>query len=139
FPFGFGLSYTSFAISKLEVTPRVSDGRHPILVQFFVENTGSRTGAEVPQVYFGLPASTQAPPKRLLAFEKVRLNPGEKVHVQLIVDPTASNHPLSYWDMASGDWATADGDYQVYVGSSVADIDIALSDSVHVSQPPRGP
>jgi beta-glucosidase len=135
FPFGFGLSYTSFAISELQVTPKVSDGKHPILVQFFVQNTGSRTGAEVAQVYLGLPASTGEPSKRLVAFEKVRLDPGGKMWVQLEIDPSAANHPLSYWDISSESWATADGDYRIYVGSSVADI--ALSDSVHVSQPPR--
>jgi beta-glucosidase len=137
FPFGFGLSYTSFVISNVEVTPRLSDGTHPILVQFFVENTGNRAGAEVAQVYFGLPASTAEPPKRLVAFAKVPLEPGEKARVQLAIDPAASNHPLSYWDSNSGDWVTADGDYAIYVGSSSADI--AATDSVRVSQPPRDP
>ena len=136
FPFGFGLSYTAFSISKLEVTPKVSDGTHPILVQFFVQNTGSRPGAEVPQVYLGLPASTGEPPKRLVKFEKVSLNPGEKVHVQLVIDPAATNHPFSYWDMAQRNWTIADGEYAVYVGSSSRDI--ALTDSIKVSHPPRG-
>ena len=136
FPFGFGLSYTSFSISNLEVTPQVSDGTHPILVQFFVENTGSRSGAEVPQVYLGLPASTGEPPKRLAGFAKVRLDPGEKTRVHLVIDPAASNHPLSYWDSEHGGWTIADGDYAIYLGNSSRDI--ALTRSVHVSRPPRG-
>jgi beta-glucosidase len=136
FPFGFGLSYATFALSKLEATPKVSDGTHPILVQFFVENTGSRSGAEVPQVYLGLPASTGEPPKRLVAFDKVRLAAGDKTKVQLTIDPAASNHPLSYWDVDRGDWSIADGDYAIYVGNSSADI--ALTGRVHVSRPPRG-
>ena len=138
FPFGFGLSYTSFALSKVEVTPQVSDGTHPILVQFFVENTGSREGAEVPQVYLGIPAATGEPPKRLVAFTKVRLASGEKAHVQLTIDPAASNHPLSFWDADRSEWSTADGDYTIYVGNSSADIALTSS-SVHISRPPRSP
>jgi beta-glucosidase len=72
------LSYTTFSISKLEVTPKKTDGSKPIKVQFFVENTGTRYGAEVPQVYLGLPTSLGEPPKRLVAFEKVWLNPGRE-------------------------------------------------------------
>jgi beta-glucosidase len=76
FAFGHGLSYTSFAISKLEVTPKTSDGTHPILVQFFVENTGNVAGAEVPQVYFGFPSVAGEPPKRRAALPKVLRQPG---------------------------------------------------------------
>ena len=52
------------------------------------------------------------------------------------IDPAASNHPLSYWDVDRGDWSIADGDYAIYVGNSSADI--ALMGSIHVSRPPRG-
>ena len=134
FPFGHGLSYTTFRISRLEVTPRVSDGLHPIKVQFFVENIGSRHGAEVPQVYLGLPASLGEPPKRLVGFEKVRLHPGEKKKVQISIDPNASHHPLGYWSSAGQGWTIADGEYQVHVGSSSRNI--ALSDSVTLRTPP---
>jgi len=60
----------------------VSVGTHPINVQFFVENTGEREGVETPQVYLGLPTATGEPPKRLVAFDKVRLAPGEKTKVK---------------------------------------------------------
>ncbi len=135
FPFGHGLSYTTFKISKLVVTPKVSNGTRPIKVRFFVENTGSRKGAEVPQVYLGLPISTGEPPKRLVAFEKVWLNPGEKKRVQLTIDPKASNHPLGYWDSDARKWAVADGEYRVYVGKSATDI--VLDDEITV-RTPRG-
>ena len=135
FSFGHGLSYTTFSISKLEVTPKVSDGTHPILVQFFVENTGARYGAEVPQVYLGLPTSVGEPPKRLVAFEKVWLNPGEKTKVQISIDPSATNHPLGYWDTGAQKWAIADGDYHVYVGNSSA-MNTLLNDSITVRTPP---
>jgi beta-glucosidase len=133
FPFGFGLSYTSFAISNLEVTPRLSNGRQPIRVRFLVENTGKRAGAEVPQVYLGLPASTGEPPKRLVAFQKVSLEPGAKARVRITIDPAASNHPLSHWDSKRSDWVTANGDYAIYLGSSSADIVATVR--VRVSQP----
>jgi beta-glucosidase len=134
FAFGHGLSYTTFQISKLEATPKKSDGTHPIKVQFFVENTGSVYGAEVPQVYLSLPAALGEPPKRLVAFQKVWLNPGEKTKLQISIDPSASNHPLGYWDSAAQAWTIADGDYQVYVGNSAANL--VLSDSVTVRTPP---
>jgi beta-glucosidase len=118
FPFGHGLSYTTFKISGLEVTPGVSDGSHPITVQFLVENTGRRDGAEVPQVYLGLPSLTGEPPKRLVGFEKVALKAGEKRKVQITIDPTASNHPLGYWDSGAKRWAIAEGEHAIYVGNS---------------------
>ena len=65
-----------------------------------------------------LPRSAE-PPKRLVAFEKVWLNPGEKRKIQISIDPSSTNHPLGYWDSGAQDWAnTADGQYQVYVGNS---------------------
>jgi beta-glucosidase len=67
-------------------------------------------GAEVPQVYLGLPASTGEPPKRLVAFEKVWLEPGERKRVEIVINPGASNHPLSTWDSASQRWVTASPD-----------------------------
>ena len=122
-----------FRDSKLEVTPKVSDGKHAILVQFFVQNTGSTPGAEVPQVYMGLPPATGEPPKRLVAFNKVKLNPGEKTKVQVLIDPAATNHPLATWDTESQNWTVAQGDYQAYVGNSSADV--AAADSFTVRTP----
>lgn len=135
FSFGHGLSYTTFTISKLEVTPKKTDGTKPIKVQFFVENTGTRYGAEVPQVYLGLPTSLGEPPKRLVAFEKVWLNPGEKTKVQISIDPSATNHPFGYWDSGAQKWAIADGDYHVFVGNSSA-MSTLLNDSITVRTPP---
>jgi beta-glucosidase len=130
FPFGYGLSYTTFALSNLQVTPQASDGTKPITVQVVVENTGKTYGAEVPQVYVGLPAAGQ-PPKRLVAFEKVWLNPGEKKTVQLTIDPASASHPLSTWDSNAQQWTTASGQYQVLVGNSSQNP--ALSGSLSIS------
>ena len=134
YSFGYGLSYTTFRLSRLDVTPRVSDGTHPIVVRFSVENTGRRRGAEVPQVYLGLPDSSGEPPKRLVAFDKVWLEPGTRKVIRLVIDPKASNHPLSYWDSHEQKWVLGDGTYRVSVGTSSADI--VLDDSVRVI--PRG-
>ena len=122
FPFGHGLSYTTFSMSNLSVTPKISDGTQPISIQFFLQNIGPVAGAEVPQLYLGLPPQTGEPPKRLVAFNKVRLNPGERTLVQFTINPAATNHPLSYWDSNSNNWSNARGFYPIYVGSSSADI-----------------
>src|SRR5712691_4854671 len=68
FPFGYGLSYTSFAYDRLYVEPETTDGTRPIQVRFTVSNTGARVGAEVAQIYLGLPASTSEPPRRLVGW-----------------------------------------------------------------------
>jgi len=112
FPFGHGLSYTTFSMSNLSVTPKISDGTQPISIQFFLQNTGPVAGAEVPQLYLGLPPQTGEPPKRLVAFSKVQLNPGERTNVQLTINPAASNHPLSYWDTNTNNWTIAPGFYR---------------------------
>jgi beta-glucosidase len=130
FPFGHGLSYTTFAVSDLTVTPRATDGTKPIVVELTVRNTGKRRGAEVPQVYVSLPSSTGEPPKRLVGFEKVWLDPGARRRVRIVVDPAAANHPLGVWDAASQKWVIPDGAYRVQVGRSAADV--ALADTVTV-------
>jgi beta-glucosidase len=122
FPFGHGLSYTTFSMSGLSVTPKMADGTQPISIEFFLENTGTRAGAEVPQLYLGLPFQTGEPPKRLVAFDKVWLNPGERTKVKLTIDPAASNHPLSVWNSGTGNWSTVPGFYPLYLGRSSADI-----------------
>ncbi|TMG85114.1 MAG: glycosyl hydrolase [Betaproteobacteria bacterium] len=122
FPFGHGLSYTTFSMSNLSVTPKISDGTQPISIQFFLANTGTRAGAEAPQLYLGLPSQIGEPPKRLVAFSKVQLNPGERTSVQLTIDPAATNHPLSYWDVNTNNWKIAPGFYPIFVGSSSKDI-----------------
>jgi len=133
FPFGHGLSYTTFSMSNLTVTPKISDGTQPIQIQFFLQNTGARAGAEVPQLYLGLPSSIGEPSKRLVGFSKVQLNPGETANVQLTIDPAATNHPLSYWDINNSNWNTATGFYPIYVGSSSGDI--ALRGTILVRPP----
>jgi beta-glucosidase len=130
FPFGFGLSYTTFALAKLSVSPRVASATTPITVSVRVTNTGKRRGAEVPQVYLGLPSDAGEPPKRLVAFRKVWLEPGQSRTVRMTIDPRASNHPLGVWDEAARRWVVRDGSYVVSVGTSSGGT--FLTDSVRV-------
>lgn len=131
FPFGHGLSYTDFQLSKLTVIPPVSALHRPIKVQFFVENTGDVAGAETPQVYLSLPGSAGEPPQRLVGFDKVELAPGEEKRVQIIIDPTASNHPMSVWNADADKWEIPNGEFTVRVGASSAGPTLAETIQIH--------
>jgi beta-glucosidase len=118
FPFGYGLSYTTFSISNLQLTPDLSATSPGFQVSFDVQNTGNRAGAEVAQVYLGLPAGIGEPPRRLVGWQKVLLQPSQRQHVTVTVAGNSSSHPLSYWDVNTSGWQDAPGDYTVYVGNS---------------------
>ncbi|MBW3089721.1 beta-glucosidase [Bifidobacterium miconisargentati] len=115
FPFGHGLSYTTFAYADLDV--RRVDG--DVRIAFTVTNTGKRAGKAVPQVYFGLEGTGEdRPAKELRGFAKVTLEPGESRQVELVL-PAAK--ALRYWSNETGEYALAPA-ARVYVGESVADI-----------------
>jgi beta-glucosidase len=120
FPLGFGLSYTTFQFSNWTLVNNLTTSNPNIQVTFNLQNTGAVTGAEVMQVYLALPASTNEPPKRLVGWQKVPLNPGQQTGVTIEVDENDSSHPLSYWDTNSSSWLTAAGTYTVYLGNSAA-------------------
>jgi beta-glucosidase len=132
FPFGFGLSYTTFSLSNLQLTPNSSPASG-FQVSLDMKNTGAtRAGAEVAQVYLGLPASASEPPKRLVGWKKVLLQPNEQQHVTITVDANDSSHPLSWWDTVTNAWVVANGDYTVYVGNSSASNDLVVAGTFHV-------
>ncbi|WP_446745993.1 beta-glucosidase [Sphingomonas sp. OTU376] len=112
FPFGHGLSYTEFGYSGLSA--RADDGS--ISASFTVRNTGKVKGKAVPQLYVA-GAGWEAP-KRLGAFDKVELAPGEAKKISLKVDPRL----LATWDAASSSWKIAGGSYKVLLGTSAKDI-----------------
>jgi beta-glucosidase len=115
YPFGFGLSYTSFSFSNLTVSPETASADGPITVSFEVTNTGQREGADVAQLYVGDPsAKVERPVKELKGYEKVRLAPGGTKHVTLALD----RRSLAYWDNASNNWKVDPGKFVVYVGDS---------------------
>ncbi|MBV8809586.1 MAG: glycoside hydrolase family 3 C-terminal domain-containing protein [Acidobacteriaceae bacterium] len=113
FPFGFGLSYTTYSYSDLKIKP----GREPA-VHFTVKNTGSRAGAEIAEVYAALPPTAGEPPKRLVGWSKVPLNAGESKEVSVTIPPKY----LSIYDEAQDQWKLVPGTYTFMVGGSSKDL-----------------
>jgi beta-glucosidase len=144
YEFGFGLSYTTFSLSSLEVSrcsegtitpvalsqattpggnPALWDSLYTVTVE--LNNTGTVAGAEVPQLYITLPSSAPAgtPPKQLRGFEKVYLAPGASSTVTF----SLMRRDLSYWDIVSQDWVLPAGEYGLSVGFSSRDIKLTGS------------
>jgi beta-glucosidase len=111
FPFGFGMSYTSFSFSNLQVGA-LTNGNSTVTAT--VTNTGTRAGTEVAQLYVGAPAAVGEPPHQLKGFQRITLNPGASGTVTFTV-PT---HALAHWDTASSSWLATAGTYQILVGDS---------------------
>jgi beta-glucosidase len=125
FPFGYGLSYTTFSYSNLSiyngVTKSGSNSFWFAQVSFDVTNTGQRDGAEVAQVYVSDQHSrVERPPKELKGFTKIQLKPGEKRTVTLMLDKRS----LSYYDPASKQWRADPGIFEVLVGGSSENIQL---------------
>jgi beta-glucosidase len=112
FPFGFGLSYTSFGFSHLTV--RQSEHSDAVSVTVTVTNTGKRSGAEVAQLYLGSPASAKEPPHQLKGYRKVTLAAGKSTQVTF----TLTGQDLSSWDSPAAGWTVHRGIYHVWVGDS---------------------
>ncbi len=117
FPFGYGLSYTTFEISNLRADKRemTADGKLTVTVD--VRNTGSVAGAEVLQLYISdSKSSLPRPVKELKGFKKVSLAPGETQQVDFTIDRSA----LSFYDETTGDWTAEPGEFVVTVNNSSA-------------------
>ncbi len=113
FPFGFGLSYTTYAYSGLSVT-----AGETTKVSFTVKNTGKRAGTEIAQVYASLPDSAGEPPRRLIGWARAELAPGESKQVSVDV----SRDRLTVYDEASNSWKLVPGKYVILAGSSSRDL-----------------
>ncbi len=108
FPFGFGLSYTTYAYSGLSVDSAAKT------VRFTVKNTGKRSGAEIAQVYARLPKGSDETFKRLAGFKRIPLAAGESQTVTISIDPRV----LQTFEEGTASWKLASGDYEVLVGAS---------------------
>jgi len=113
FPFGFGLSYTTYAYSGLKVK-----GTDSLAISFTVKNTGKRAGTEIAQVYASLPDAAGEPPKRLIGWARVELAPGESKDVSIPV----GRDRLTIFDEDSNGWKLIPGNYTVLAGSSSQDL-----------------
>ncbi len=129
FPFGYGLSYTAFGFKNVQVSAKELSAANPaVTVDFDVTNTGATAGAEVAQVYVGLPSlpGVPQPPRQLKGFTRVSAAPGQTVHTQVKLDARA----FSYWDVSSHGWKVAPGEYPISVGASSRDLRLNASVTV---------
>jgi beta-glucosidase len=119
FPFGFGLSYTTFKYGGLQIVPPTST--HTVPVTFQVTNTGKVAGAEVAEVFVGEQHPKIARPvKELKGFVRVELKPGETRTVTVNLDPRA----FSYYDVKSKQWTADSGEFDILVGASSQQIEL---------------
>jgi beta-glucosidase len=142
FPFGFGLSYTSFRFSRLTVTPgsvvngsagpETSEGQAAKVakVTAVITNTGGVRGSDVAQLYIGDPAAAGEPPRQLEGFARVTLKP----HQSQTVTFTVTGHELSYFNPTAGGWTLPNGQYSIYVGDSSALSSLPLRGTLKVTK-----
>lgn len=114
FPFGYGLSYTSFAYSNIAISPGSGAFNGKVNVTATVKNTGSVVGSDVAQLYINFPSSAGEPPDQLKGFQKVTLTPGQSQTVSFTLDSKA----FSYWDTTAQQWVVPQGTFNLKVGNS---------------------
>ena len=122
FPFGFGLSYTNFQYSNLTV-----DLNSTVRAGFTVKNSGAEAGIETAEIYCSMPVSTGEPPKRLIGWLKISLQPGEQKNVStdLALDRFA------IWNVAADKWTVSPGSYSIMVGPSSLTLPLSKSITMH--------
>ena len=118
YPFGHGLSYTTFEYAGLAISPATTAADGSVTVSINVKNSGKRAGSEVAQLYLGFPSESGEPPSQLKGFQKIALQPGEMKPVTFTLSPET----FSFWSAGLGAWMAYPGPYRVMVGASSRDI-----------------
>lgn len=118
YEFGFGLSYTSFVYSNLEIVLTQNE----IAINFEIKNTGDCAGLEIAQLYLKPPKAAELPPKKLAGWARVNLQAGETKQVTITLDTTSLERPFSIWNTNAKCWEIVAGEYGVLVGASSRDI-----------------
>jgi len=123
FPFGYGLSYTSFKMSNIKLDKSNLKGQGNFTVSVDVQNTGDKSGAEIIQIYIGDDeCSVDRPPKELQGFEKVFLNPGEKKTVSIILDESA----FEFYSEHDHKFKIESGVFTIWAGSSSRELPLSI-------------
>lgn len=119
FPFGYGLSYTSFEYGGLKISKKNFEKNEGCTVTLKVKNTGELAGAEIVQIYVGKPESKIfRAPKELKGFKKVFLEAGEEKEITVEL----SDRAFKFWNIGTANWCTENGEYEISVGASSRDI-----------------
>lgn len=131
FPFGFGLSYTTFEYSDLQVSADCIKDTDTLTVCFKVKNTGKVDGAEIAQVYVNdIESTIFRAAKELRGFKKVFLKAGEEKTVEITLDKRA----FAFWNVKAGDWTVESGDFRILVGASSRDIKLMATVKVEAAE-----
>jgi len=132
YPFGYGLSYTTFKYSGLQLSSHALTADDTLDATVTVTNTGTTAGSDTVQLYVnqpGAPASAERPIKRLEGFTRVTLDPGASTTVTIPVKIS----DLAYWDASAGRWSVDDGTYGIQLAESAADADVQAQDTIAVT------
>jgi beta-glucosidase len=132
YPFGYGLSYTTFKYSDLQLSSHALSADDTLTATVTVTNTGTAAGSNTVQLYVGqpdAPASAERPIKRLEGFQRVTLDPGASTTITIPVKVS----DLAFWDPSAGKWSVDDGTYGLQLSQSAADADIQQHDTFTVS------
>ena len=131
YPFGFGLSYTTFLYSQLSITTDKHDGAPEATVHFRITNTGKRSGDEIAQVYVEFPQDGVPHPKKVLkGFSRLHLGPGETKEAVITLGPDT----FKYWHPGEKSWVSAKGSFHVDVAASSRDIRLTQEISLPKNQ-----